>query len=133
MDEIANGNKEMAEVVKGSEDMLNQILGILEQNRDQIGNSIKEALKTQNILGKCNKCGSDLVVRKSYRGKRFIGCSKFPKCRNSYPLPQNGKLTANGMVCDHCGSPVVEIMNSKRKTIKICVNMSCHSNNKDPS
>jgi DNA topoisomerase-1 len=128
MDEIANGRKKMDEVVKESEDMLEEILLILNKNRDQIGKSIKEALQSQNIMGTCNLCGADLVIRKSFRGKRFIGCSKYPKCRNSYPLPQNGKIITNGLVCNECGSPMIEIMNSKKKKLKICVNMKCQSN-----
>ncbi|MBY0120924.1 restriction endonuclease [Bacillus sp. S/N-304-OC-R1] len=31
---------------------------------------------------KCEKCGNDLVLRKSTRG-RFYGCSTYPKCRNT--------------------------------------------------
>ena len=128
MDEIANGRKKMDEVVKESEDMLEEILLTLNKNRDQIGKSIKDALQSQNIMGKCNLCGGDLVIRKSYRGKRFIGCSKYPKCRNSYPLPQNGRIITNGLVCEGCGSPMIEIMNSHKKKLKICVNMKCQSN-----
>ncbi len=128
MDQIAQGNKQMIDVVKESEEMLEQILGILEKNRESIGTSIQDALLTQNILGKCNKCGSDLVIRKSYRGKRFIGCSKFPKCRNSYPLPQNGKIIAKKEKCQLCGSPTIELENSKRKKISICVNLNCETN-----
>ncbi len=128
MDEIANGRKQMDEVVKESAEMLEEILKILSKNSEKIGKSIVNALQTQNIIGKCKLCGSDLVIRKSYRGKRFIGCSKYPKCRNSYPLPQNGQIIANGSVCESCGSPLIEMNNSKKKNIKICVNMKCKSN-----
>jgi DNA topoisomerase-1 len=128
MDEIANGHIEMSDVVKESEEMLDKILTTLEKNRDHIGKSIKDALQNQSLVGKCNICGSDLVVRKSFRGKRFVGCSKFPKCRNSYPLPQNGRIILNGERCELCNSPVIEMIGSKKKKNKICVNMKCESN-----
>jgi DNA topoisomerase-1 len=128
MDEIANGRKPMEEVVKESEGMLEEILNTLSLNRTKIGKRIQEALQVQNTMGKCNLCGSDLVIRKSFRGKRFIGCSNYPKCKNSYPLPQNGKINANGMVCEYCNSPLIEMVNSHRKKINICVNMKCKNN-----
>jgi restriction system protein len=30
----------------------------------------------------CSKCGSPMVLRTSKRGE-FLGCSNFPKCRNT--------------------------------------------------
>ncbi len=29
---------------------------------------------------KCPKCGGDIVVKKSRKGKTFYGCSNYPKC-----------------------------------------------------
>ncbi len=34
----------------------------------------------------CEKCGAEMVVRRSRRGP-FLGCSAYPKCRNTKPLP----------------------------------------------
>jgi len=128
MDEIAQGNKEMQEVVKESEDMLGEIMKVLEENKTNIGKSIQDALYNQNIIGTCKDCKSDLVIIKSRRGKRFIGCSKFPKCRRSYPLPQAGKVIIKGTECKLCGAPEVQILNSKNKKINFCVNMACDAN-----
>jgi DNA topoisomerase-1 len=36
----------------------------------------------EEAVGLCPKCGSDLKVR-TYRGKKFIGCSNYPKCAYS--------------------------------------------------
>ena len=33
----------------------------------------------------CQECGASMVVRRGRRG-RFLGCSSFPKCRNTRPL-----------------------------------------------
>jgi len=129
MDEIAKGNKFMDEVVKESEEMLENIINVLDENKVKIGNSIKEALHSQNVIGKCNKCSKDLVIRTSFRGKRFVGCSNYPRCKNSYPLPQNGKIISKDGTCKVCQSPVIVLLNSKRKKIQMCINMACESNN----
>ncbi|GFR38150.1 hypothetical protein PRECH8_14460 [Insulibacter thermoxylanivorax] len=36
--------------------------------------------KSETII--CDRCGSQMVIRKSHRGQ-FYGCSSFPKCRNT--------------------------------------------------
>ncbi|MHB9130330.1 MAG: type I DNA topoisomerase [Armatimonadota bacterium] len=68
----------------------------------------------------CNQCGAPMVVRKSRRGP-FLGCSKYPECTNTQPMPgEEGKeqpkkepaqLTA--INCEKCGRPMA-IRNSKR-------------------
>jgi DNA topoisomerase-1 len=45
---------------------------------------------------KCEKCGGDLVIRVSARGKKkipkpFLSCSKFPKCRFAADVPEDLK------------------------------------------
>ena len=36
----------------------------------------------------CDKCNKPMVIKDSRRGK-FLGCSGFPKCRNTKPLPDS--------------------------------------------
>ncbi|MBW3015439.1 DNA topoisomerase I [Candidatus Woesearchaeota archaeon] len=45
---------------------------------------VKE-IESGKLEKKCPKCGSDLVVRSSIYGK-FLGCSKYPKCRYTEKL-----------------------------------------------
>jgi len=45
---------------------------------------------------KCPKCGSPMVIRTSYEGKKFYGCSRYPHCKGtlSYkPKKMNEKKT----------------------------------------
>jgi len=39
---------------------------------------------------KCEKCGSPLVVRKA-RGRRFLACLAYPKCRFTKSLPKEAE------------------------------------------
>ncbi len=57
----------------------------------------------------CPKCGSELVVRLSKRG-RFMACSGFPKCRYTQALDEEGEPVAPetlGEKCPECGGVLV--------------------------
>ncbi|HDS59263.1 MAG TPA: DNA topoisomerase I, partial [Thermoplasmatales archaeon] len=126
MNEIAEGNKALEDVVTESRKLLREALQALERRKEVIGTVIREAMAKQRFMGKCNKCGSDLNVITSRRGKRFVGCSNFPRCQNSYPLPQRGIVVFDNEYCDHCGAPIVTTI-TKRKWKK-CVNPECPGN-----
>ena len=76
------------------------------------------------VIGKCPKCGGDLVVRYNRKtGKRFVGCSNWPKCDVTYPLLQRGEIIPTDKTC--CGgAPVVKIR-EKGREYEICVDMNC--------
>ena len=42
----------------------------------------------------CDKCNKPMVIKDSRRGK-FLGCSGFPKCRNTKPLPDSSSDLIN--------------------------------------
>jgi len=66
---------------------------------------------------KCPKCGKDIVMKKSKRGKVFYGCSGYPDCDQSYWYrPVNKK-------CPLCGSLLVE-KKSKSGSLA-CSNPDC--------
>jgi DNA topoisomerase-1 len=122
---IAEGKKDFEEVVNESQEMLDKVFILLEENRERIGSSIKEALREQRIVGNCSRCGSELLIMRSHRGKRFVGCSNFPKCRNSYPLPQRGKLDFLKGTCELCGAPMIKFGRGRGKKKEVCINIKC--------
>jgi DNA topoisomerase-1 len=70
---------------------------------------------------KCQLCGKPMVVRMSRNGK-FLGCSGFPKCKNTMPLDSNGERVEpekTDQVCEKCGSPMV-IRNGSRGKFIAC-------------
>lgn len=124
MDKIYEGKKEREEVVKEAQKELSGIFKEFKQKEEEIGKTIYEGLKEmmekENVVGVCAKCGSKLrIIRSKKTKKRFVGCSGYPECNNSYPLPQKGKVTPLGEVCE-CGSPVVKISGRK-----YCLNPAC--------
>ena len=66
---------------------------------------------------KCPKCGGDIIVRKSKRGRLFYGCSNYPNCDFvSWDRPIERR-------CPECGSIMVE---KNLKTVKYaCSNSQC--------
>ncbi len=78
----------------------------------------------KNRLGACPSCGGNLLVRHSRNSKRFAGCSNYPKCKVTYPLPQRGILKPLAKECESCGSPMVKVI-SGRRPWEACINMEC--------
>lgn len=62
---------------------------------------------------KCELCGKAMIFRWSKRGT-FLGCSGFPKCKNSKPAKRTGdgkieliKVEETDQVCDKCQKPMI--------------------------
>jgi DNA topoisomerase-1 len=67
---------------------------------------------------KCPKCEGELVQRKSKRGKKFYGCSRYPEC-NFVSWDEPVKET-----CPECGSNLA-VKQSKTGSIYKCMNEAC--------
>jgi len=124
MNRIADRKKTFEEVVEESKQILEKAFSTLEEKRQVIGETIKKAVQQQNYFGKCPKCGGNLVMRKSKNGKRFIGCSNYPRCTVTYPLPQKGSVFFEGEYCE-CGSPKITIIYGGKKWKK-CADPNCN-------
>ncbi len=83
--------------------------------------------RKKEFLGECPKDGGDLVIRQSRNGKRFVGCSNYPKCDVVYPLPQKGDIIPTLEKCPYCGAPIIIVKNGKNEK-KICLNPKCEYN-----
>jgi DNA topoisomerase I, archaeal len=100
MDQISEGQIKEFDVLKESREMLNNIFDELEKNHEAIGQSLQSGLREDRIVGKCQRCGSDLSIRKSKKGSRFIGCNGYPDCDFSLPVPRTGQVVVTDKMCD---------------------------------
>jgi DNA topoisomerase-1 len=125
MNGIAEGKKTLEEIVKESRSMLTKVMQELEPEKEKIKENITNAVKEQNTIGPCPKCGKALVVRISKKGKRFVGCTGYPDCKNTYSLPQQGGLTMTTKLCDACNSPIVSVKMKGRQSWALCINPDC--------
>ena len=76
-------------------------------------------------IGICPTSHHPLEIRYSFLGKRFVGCTGYPTCRVTYPLPQRGKLDRDHPPCPECGAPVVTAIEAGRPPWTLCINPAC--------
>ncbi|NLZ25684.1 MAG: type I DNA topoisomerase [Clostridiales bacterium] len=69
-------------------------------------------------VGKCPKCGGDVVKKYTKSKKVFYGCSNYPACDfSSWDLPAPS-------LCPQCAS-VMKVSNARGKKYYICTNKTC--------
>jgi DNA topoisomerase I len=126
MEKVATGNKQKDDVVNDSRKTLHEIIKILLKEKDDIAKELRGAISEKNYIGKCNKCGKNLVIRYGRTGKQFVACSGFPACRNTFPLPQNKIVsTIEDRFCEVCKSPMIKVSSKRGKTYEMCLNHKC--------
>jgi DNA topoisomerase-1 len=76
-------------------------------------------------IGECPSCRSPLAIRYSFAGNRFVGCTGYPTCKVTYPLPQRGKLDKDQPPCPVCRAPVVTAIERGRPPWTLCINPEC--------
>jgi DNA topoisomerase-1 len=126
MDAIAEGAETQQEVVDKSRDMLSEVMHLLEKSKEDVATEIRNGIKEDRILGTCPQCGSSLRIVKAKKSKkRFVGCSGYPDCTTTYPLPQTGTIMPTGEICSDCGSPKVRVVNKGRRPWTFCLDPEC--------
>ena len=126
MDEIAVGKTTKELVVTDSRKVLLDVLEELLREKNEIATELRQGLRQDSIMGKCTdpNCGGDLLIRFGKTGKRFLGCSKYPPCTVTYPLPQKGKVAHLGTLCEVCKAPKIRLY-LVRSSFEMCINMNC--------
>ena len=92
---------------------------------DEKGKPLK-TVKEEDIKETCELCGKPMAVRRKGR-RAFLGCSDYPQCDNTAPLPEGIRLAPKpkqpaepaGVDCDKCGKPMV-IRSGRRGKFVAC-------------
>ena len=126
MDEVALGKKAKDLVVGDSREMLKKIIDELSLKKKEISEDLRKAARADSVIGSCLKCGSDLRILTSKRGKRFVACAGYPKCMNTFPLPQKGGILATDKSCELCKEAMIKVI-GKRYRFEMCINPDCAS------
>jgi DNA topoisomerase-1 len=113
MDAIAEGRLSDKVVLAESIRFLDQILSKI--NVEELGKSLREGIEEdkkkeleKSSLGLCPKCKEGYLVIKKAE-KRFVGCTNYPKCDLSFPLPQKGRIYITSKVCEKHGLKKIKI------------------------
>ncbi|MDH3365112.1 MAG: DNA topoisomerase I [Thermoplasmata archaeon] len=126
MDLIAKGEREQPDVLEESQAMLEDIIDVLERNRQEIGDDIRRALRKQRSLGKCPKCeAGEIVEIKTKGGDTFAGCSSYPDCNNTYPLPHGMLVLPTEATCETCGAPKIKTVAKGQSPVVLCIDPKC--------
>jgi len=115
MNQIAERKARQKEVIATSRKMLDGVFDDLIKNQEDISAALKEGLRTDKIVGTCQKCGSELIVRRSRKGGRFIGCTGYPDCRFTLPLPRAGTILVTEKSCETHQMNHLRIINKGRR------------------
>ncbi len=132
MDNIAKGEETKEEVVEKSRKMLKEVMAKLNNEKKEISQEINNAIKEDTIIGSCvnNDCDGNLMIRFSKKTKkRFIGCSAYPKCTKTFPLPQKGMILPTKDLCPNCNYPIIKVILKGRKPWDLCINSQCPGKN----
>ncbi len=81
-----------------------------------------------SVVGKCPKCGGELSTKKGRYGN-FVGCSGYPKCRFTLPLPK-GVIKKAGN-CEECGFLTFTQPVEGKTPVNFCINPGCSRSNKE--
>jgi len=125
MSAIAEGKQSLEHTVNESRQMLTRVMNSLEKEKEKIKTSIQKAHKEENMIGKCPKCGKGMIIRTSKNAKRFVGCTGYPECKNTYSLPQKGGITTTNKICKTCGAPIIKVINKGKNPWNLCLNSEC--------
>jgi len=128
MEDIANGKTTLPEVVEESQDMLSDILEVMDKNKQNIGDEIRQALHEQSFIGLCPACGGNLRVLRSRKGAEFIGCSGYPECKKAFPKPRGALVQTTDQLCDLCKLPKVRVIRRGSPPAVICIDPECETN-----
>jgi len=128
MSEIAVGTRTKNDVVMNSRNLLAKELEALLPMKEEVATALADAVAADAYVGTCPKCGKDLQIRASQKTRgMFIGCSGWPECDVTYPLPK-GKIEAQETKCPTCGMPQVKVSAFRAKPRVVCIDPNCSTN-----
>ena len=128
MEEIVQGRKSESEVVGEGKTMLLKALAEFDANKDKISKAMQQGLSDAiPKVGKCPKDGGDLIMRRSRAGKQFVACANYPKCTQTFSVPQYALIIPMGKACGTCGMPVIKVARKGKGAFEMCLNPDCES------
>lgn len=129
MDKIQRGEATKLVVINEGKEIITKLVNQFKSKESEIGDALMKGLKesqSSSIIGVCIKDGGNLILRRSKMGKNFIGCSNWPKCTNTYSVPQNARIVPTGKVCELCHTPKIKVFR-KGKVFEMDLDPNCET------
>ncbi len=109
LDEIATGEQAWVPMLREFYDPFSEKVEVARTNMPRV------EFKPEPTGDLCPECGQPLLYRLGRHGK-FIGCSGFPACRYTAPIP------VPGVTCPQCGGAVLEKRTRRGRRFYSCAN-----------
>ena len=76
--------------------------------------SAEEADQSEDeVIGECPDCGEneggELAIKQLRSGSRLVGCTRYPDCEYSLPLPRRGDIEVTDTFCDEHDLPELHV------------------------
>ncbi len=130
MEKIQKGQEKKSVVIGEGKEIITKLIGEFRGKEAQIGDELLKGLKeseNSSLIGPCKVDGGNLILRRSKMGKNFIGCSNYPKCTNTYSVPQNAKIVATGKMCELCHTPKIKVFRKGKRPFEMDLDPNCES------
>ncbi len=131
MEAIQDKTIEPGIVIEDGKKILTTILEKFKASQVAIGTDLSAALtgarEAAAQLGPCPLCGKELRKIHLRTGSQFVGCSGYPTCRQTYPLPQGALIEALGNTCEKCHTPRIKVIRKGRKPFDMCLSPTCET------
>jgi DNA topoisomerase-1 len=124
-EKISAGKLDEKEVLEEGKQMLLDALATFDKNIDKISVALRQGMREVQTIGKCPRDGGDMLIRRSRAGKQFAACGNYPKCTQTFSVPQNAKILGTGRVCEHCHTPIIKVIRAKRRPFEMDLDPNC--------
>ncbi|MCG7854191.1 MAG: DNA topoisomerase [Methanosarcinaceae archaeon] len=130
--EVEDGKKPFETALEDGTQLIKEMYSQLSANRNELVSRLAGTIQDEavsvdknNFVGKCPECGRVLRIITTDKG-RFVGCTGYPQCRNTYPLPKVGALTlVRSRECKKGGVGVVKVGNKYHWAIGVGPCFNC--------
>lgn len=93
MEELRIEKKKPEEVKTHAISFLTKTLKNFDSHIKEIGVGLLEATKETESFGTCPKCNEGRIVQRRGKFGRFLACSRYPDCTQTFKIPAKGKLS----------------------------------------
>lgn len=118
LEKIQEGKENPKEILKRNIELVKESALSFKEKEDEIGKELIEERirsKEKEIKEKAVKeceCGGKIIIKESKQGKKFLGCTNWPKCKKTFSLPKYKRLLKSK--CKSCGARLFSLENKKK-------------------
>jgi DNA topoisomerase-1 len=130
MEAIKQEEATREETLEKAREELGETLRKFKEQEKEIGAELVKAIDDyrdqKRKLGPCDaeECDGTLQIVRTDNG-RFVGCTEYPDCENTYPLPNNGEITSQDEICEECGTPKIHVSRNSGNNYSMCIDPDC--------